>query len=88
MTGGYSDNTTSLLKWSEVDSLGTWNNAIHSSIQMRSEEGDTYILLKIKLNATRGYDRLHERVLEVCTYVLSSRVSLKIGTCKGNWREI
>jgi hypothetical protein len=61
VNGGYSDNTTSLLKWSEVDSLGTWNNAI----QMRSEEGDTYILLKIKLNATRGYDRLHERVLEV-----------------------
>ena len=67
MNGGYSDNTTSLLKWSEVDSLGTWNNAL----QFFSEEGDTYILLKIKLNATRGYDRLHERVLEVCTHVLS-----------------
>ena len=72
MNGG--DNTTSLLKWSEVDSLGTWNNAI----QMHSEEGDTYILLKIKLNATRGYDRLHERVLEVCTYtqILISRISI------------
>ena len=55
-------NDTTLLKWSEVDSLGSWDNAI----QMRSTEEDTYILLKIRLNAT-SYDHLHERVLEVCT---------------------
>ena len=61
LNSGWPLNDTTLLKWSEVESLGIWDNAI----QMRSTEEDTYILLKIRLNGT-SYDHLHDRALEVC----------------------
>ena len=60
LNSGWPLNDTTLLKWSEVESLGIWDNAI----QMRSTEEDTYILLKIRLNGT-SYDHLHDRALEV-----------------------
>ena len=53
-------NSTDVLNWTQVESLGNWSSAR----QMQSTKEDTYILLRMKANF-KSYDRLHKRVLEV-----------------------